>query len=66
MNGKNRKNPEKKLPVSEKPYMIKTVSDREAKLEAELKAAHIEIDLLKQKVDALARIIYRPKSDAAR
>ncbi|MCC5790969.1 MAG: hypothetical protein JJT75_15165 [Opitutales bacterium] len=46
--------------------MIKTVSDREAKLEAELKAAHIEIDLLKQKVDALARIIYRPKSDAAR
>jgi transposase len=39
------------------------MTDREASLEAELKAARIEVDLLKQKVDALVRMLYRPKSE---
>ena len=39
------------------------MNEREAKLEAELKAAHVEIDFLKQRVDALVRMIYRPKSE---
>ena len=39
------------------------MTEREAALEAELKAAHIEVKLLRQKVDALARMIYGPKSE---
>ena len=39
------------------------MSKREAQLEAELKAAHVEIKLLKEKVDALARVIYGQKSE---
>ena len=39
------------------------MTEREAALEAELKAARIEVKLLKEKVDALARMIYGTKSE---
>lgn len=39
------------------------MSELEISLRAELKAAHIEIELLKQKVDGLVRMLYRAKSE---
>ena len=39
------------------------MTEREAALEAELKAARIEVKLLKGKVDALARMIFGQKSE---
>jgi len=39
------------------------MTEREAALEAELKASRIEVDLLRQKVDALVRMLYGSKSE---
>ena len=39
------------------------MTEREEALEAELKASRMEVDLLKQKVDALVRMLYGPKSE---
>jgi len=39
------------------------MSEREAALEAELKAAHIEVKLLREKVDALTRMVFGRKSE---
>ena len=39
------------------------MTDRESTLEAELKAARLEIKLLKEKVDVLVRKIYGTKSE---
>lgn len=39
------------------------MTEREAALEAELKAARLEVKLLKEKVDALARMVFGKKSE---
>ena len=39
------------------------MTEREARLEAELKASQLEIKLLKEKVDALVRMLYGKKSE---
>ena len=39
------------------------MTEREAALEAELKASRIEVKLLKEKVDALARMVFGQKSE---
>lgn len=39
------------------------MTEREIDLESELKAAHIKVELLEQKVDALVRLLYGAKSE---
>lgn len=39
------------------------MTEREMRLEAELKASQLEVKLLKEKVDALIRMIYGKKSE---
>ena len=39
------------------------MTEREMRLEAELKASQMEVRLLKEKVDALIRMIYGKKSE---